>query len=461
MNAPHKAMDFYPDNLPLLGPEDLQHIPGENPGGSRILRTIRFVRDARGIIERLAAKHGLIFRRPDFLGWGVTMLGPDANELVMFNRDRIFSSKLGWDPPLEQLFPEGLMLMDFDHHRMDRRTLSIAFKPEPMKSYLGGLNEGIARVIARWPADREFKFYPEIKKLTLDLAAGSFLGIPWGPEAQAINRAFTDMVQAAVAPIRRPLPFTAMRRGVKGREYMSSFFLGEIPKRRGSTAPDIFTRIVNAEDEQGNHLSDQQIVDHMNFLMMAAHDTLTSSISSLVYYLGKNPEWQEKLREEVDGVAARHNGDLPFEALSELDLVEMAFKEALRLMPPVPVIPRRALREFEFMGYRVPAGAMVGLNTLFTHHMPEHWPEPERFDPLRFTTQMSAGRHKYAWVPYGGGAHMCLGLHFAYMQAKAFFYRLLLERRIVIPADYECNFQIVPIPRPRDGLPVSMPRRQA
>lgn len=460
MNAPVSHQNLYPADLPLLGFQDFAHIPGEEPGGSQILRTIRFVRNMRSISERQAAEYGHVFRRPDFTGgWGVNLLGPEANELVMFNRDRIFSSKLGWDPALELLFPEGLMLMDFDHHRMDRKTLSIAFKPEPMRAYLAGLNEGIERAIGRWPKDRSFKFYPAIKELTLDLAAGSFLGIPWGPEAQAINRAFTDMVQAAVAPIRRPLPFTAMRRGVKGRAYMCAFFLREIPKRRGSVAPDIFTRIVNAEDENGAHLSDQQIVDHMNFLMMAAHDTLTSSITALVYQLGTNPEWQEKLREEVDGVAGRHNGSLPHEALSELDLVEMAFKEALRLIPPVPLIPRRALKSFEFKGFHIPAGASIGLNTLYTHHMAEHWPDPERFDPLRFTTQMSAGRHKYAWVPFGGGAHMCLGLHFAYMQAKAFFFRLLLERRIEFPAGYTSEFQMIPIPRPRDGLPVRLSAR--
>ncbi len=459
MNAPVTAKDLYPADLKPRGLEDLAHVPGPPPARSKTLRTIKFLNNPRKAITALADNYGPIFRRQDYMGWGVTLLGPEANELVLFNKDKIFSSKLGWDPVLELVFPNGLMMMDFDHHRLHRKTLSVAFKPAPMQSYHDGLNEGIARTIARWPSDAPMKFYPAIKDLTLDLAAGSFLGLPWGPEAQRINQAFTDMVQASVAIVRKPLPFTQMRRGVNGRQYLCDYFGREIPKRRGSDAPDIFTRICNAEDENGQKLEAQEIIDHMNFLMMAAHDTLTSSLTSMVYFLGKHPEWQEKLREEVDGVHARHNGALPYEALSELELTEMAFKESLRLLPPVPMIPRRAIRDFEFMGYRIPAGSGVGVNPLYTHHMPEHWPDPDRFDPLRFTTQISANRHKYAWVPFGGGGHMCLGLHFAYMQAKAFMFHLLSSRRIELPAGYTCDFRMVPIPRPKDGLPVTLALR--
>jgi cytochrome P450 len=457
MNAPVTARELYGELKPLRF-EDFAHVPGPQPARSRTLRTIKFLADPRKAITTLAQTYGPVFRRQDTFGWGVTLLGPEANEFVLFNKDRIFSSKLGWDPVLELVFPNGLMLMDFEHHRMHRKTLSVAFKPAPMKAYLAGLSEGIARNIATWPTSG-MKFYPAIKALTLDLAAGSFLGLPWGPEAQRINQAFTDMVLASVSIVRKPLPFTQMRRGVRGRAFLCRYFGAEIPNRRGRDGDDFFTQFCNATDENGDLLTDQEIIDHMNFLMMAAHDTLTSSITSLVYLLGRHPEWQEKLREEVDGVRSRHGAVLPYEALGELELVEMAFKEALRMVPPVPMIPRRAVQAFEWQGYRIPAGSGVGVNPLYTHHMPEHWPEPDRFDPLRFTTQLSANRHKYAWVPFGGGAHMCIGLHFAYMQAKAFFFHLLSERRIELPAGYACEFRMVPIPRPKDGLPVTLAAR--
>ena len=109
-----------------------------------------------------------------------------------------------------------------------------------------------------------------------------------------------------------------------------------------------------------------------------------------------------------------------FDNLEAMPLSEMAFKEAMRLKPPVPSMPRRAIRDFTFKGYAIPAGTMVGVNPLFTHHMPEIWPDPDNFDPMRFTEEAQRARHRFAWVPFGGGAHMCLGLHFAYMQAKCF-----------------------------------------
>jgi len=462
MNAPINPKDLYPADLKARGFADLAHVPGQMPAKGwfgRTSRTLKFLADPLKAVTALHGLYGPVFRRQDYMGWGVTILGPEANELVLFNKDKIFSSKLGWDPVLELVFPNGLMMMDFEHHRSQRKTLSVAFKPAPMKAYLDGLNEGIARSLGRWPTGSAFKFYPAIKDLTLDLAAGSFLGLPWGPEAQKINQAFTDMVRASVSIVRRPLPFTQMKRGVEGRKFLCEFFGAEIPKRRGVEADDFFSQFCNARDEDGKLLGDQEIVDHMNFLMMAAHDTLTSSFTSMVYYLGMNPEWQEKLREEVDQVRARHGDMIPYEALGELELVDMAFKESLRLIPPVPMIPRRAVKDFEYGGFKIPAGAGVGINPLFTHHMAEHWPEPERFDPLRFTTQMSANRHKYAWVPFGGGAHMCLGLHFATMQSKAFFYQLLATRRITLPQGYAGDFHMVPIPRPKDGLPVTLTAR--
>ncbi len=456
MNAP--AVNLIPADLPEPHFEDLAHLPGMQPARVKTWRTIDFMKDPLGRSQQMVERYGRVFRRQDFGGWGVSLIGPEANELVMFNKDRIFSSSLGWNPVLENLFPNGLMLMDFDHHRIHRKTLSVAFKTEPMRHYLGQLNDGIARGIAGWPGTG-FKFYPAIKALTLDLAAASFLGVPWGPEAGKINKAFADMVAASVSIIRKPLPFTQMKRGVDGRAYMSSFFGREIPGRRGRQGDDIFTQVCNAENEDGKRLSDQEIIDHMNFLMMAAHDTTTSSITSVVHFLGQYPEWQDKVRAEILAVKAKlGGGPLSYEALGEFETLEMVLKETLRLIPPVPSMPRRALRDFVFMNHHIPAGSHVGINPMMTHRLPDVWPEPEKFDPLRFTPENSKGRHKYAWVPFGGGPHMCLGLHFAYMQIKAFFYALLAEHRIVPAPEYKGAFIMFPIPKPKDGLPVRIER---
>jgi cytochrome P450 len=433
----------------------LTHIPGDE-GWPLIGKTLDVLADPKGQVERSSAKYGLCYRSHLFGETSLVMLGPEANELVLFDQAKQFSSTLGWGRILGLLFPRGLMLLDFEEHRLHRRALSVAFKSGPMKSYLAELDTGIAARVAQWKAQPgPMLFYPAMKQLTLDLAATSFLGAGIGPEVDEITRAFVDMVAASVAVIRKPLPGTPMARGVKGRKRIVAYFSEQIPLRRAKGGgDDLFSQLCQATHEDGALLSTQDIVDHMSFLMMAAHDTLTSSLTSFVGELAAHPEWQQKLRDEVKGLGLAADAPTTFDNLEAMHLTEMAFKEALRLKPPVPSMPRRAIRDFTFKGYAIPAGAMVGINPLFTHHMPDIWSEPEKFDPMRFTDEAQRNRHRFAWVPYGGGAHMCLGLHFAYMQAKCFARHFLQNLEVSLEPGYKPDWQMWPIPKPRDGLRV-------
>ncbi|MCK8457100.1 cytochrome P450 [Sphingomonas faeni] len=439
-----------PHWLPRQPKGALDHIPGDD-GLPLFGNTFKMLADPIGFSRGMVARFGPVYRNTALGGTGLMLLGPDANELILFDRDKIFSSEQGWGPILNLLFPRGLMLMDFDKHRADRKALSVAFKPEPMRHYAAELDAGIVAAVGAW-GSQTLRFYDAVKKLTLDLAATSFLGVPLGAEADRINQAFVDEVQASVAPIRRPLPGTQMRKGVKARAYLIDFFEREIPARRTGNGQDFFSQFCRATDDDGAPLTALAIADHMNFLMMAAHDTITSSATSLVMLLARNPDWQERLREEV----AALDPAVPLtEQLDRLILTEYAFKESLRMMPPVPSIPRRALKAFSFGGYDIPAGTSVGVGITFTHHMAEYWPDPERFDPLRFTPEASKGRHRFAWVPFGGGAHMCIGLHFATMQMRLLIAHLLTRYRIEAAAGSGDAWQVFPIPRPKDGLPVT------
>ena len=437
-----------------LAPDSLDHIPGDD-GWPILGTTLKVLADPTGYGQRMREQYGNVWRSRSFGSRQVSLVGADANELVLFDRDKIFSSEQGWGPVLDLLFPRGLMLMDFDHHRIDRRALSIAFKPGPMRHYADALNRGISAEVATW-SGRTMPFYPAIKKLTLDLAADSFLGVPLGPEADAINKAFVDMVQAAVGVVRKPLPCTAMGRGAAGRKFLVEWFTAETIKRREvGGGQDMFSQFATATREDGTMLPVDEVVDHMIFLMMAAHDTITSSATSLVWLLAKNPEWQDKVRAEALAVTGGQCRPVAYDDLGKLELTEMAFKEALRLIPPVPSTPRRAMKDFTFGGYRIPAGTPVGISAAMVHKMEEYWPDPERFDPLRFTSEEVAKRHKYAWIPFGGGAHMCLGLHFAYMQVKILMAQVLTRYRIEVEPGYDPKWQAWPIPKPSDGLIVS------
>ena len=434
----------------------LSHIPGDE-GWPLIGRTLAVLADPKGEVERMAAKYGFVYRSRVLGETSVNVLGPEANELMLFDQNRLFSSTHGWGTILGRLFPRGLMLLDFDEHRLHRRALSVAFKSGPMKSYLAALDAGISERVGEWrQRPGGMLFYPAMKQLTLDLAATSFLGTSIGPDVADITRAFVDMVAASIAPIRKPWPGTQMARGVKGRERIVAYFSGQIPLRRADRGDDLFSQLCRATHEDGALLSDQDIIDHMSFLMMAAHDTLTSSLTSFVAALAASPEWQQKLREEVRALGVAPGAPTSFDHLEAMPLTEMAFKEAMRLRPPVPSIPRRATRDFTFGGYEIPAGTLVGANPLFTHHMPEIWPDPDRFDPTRFSDEAQRNRHRFAFVPFGGGAHMCLGLHFAYMQAKCFARHFLQNLSVSLPQGAAPDWQMWPIPKPRDGLRVML-----
>src|SRR5438105_13647030 len=371
----------------------LTHIPGDE-GWPLIGKTLEVLADPKGQVERQSKKYGLVYRSHLFGETSIVLLGPEANELVLFDQAKLFSSALGWGRILGLLFPRGLMLLDFDEHRLHRRALSVAFKSGPMKSYLAELDTGIAGRIRQWKAQPgPTLFYAAMKQLTLDLAATSFLGADIGPEVDEITRAFIDMIAAAVAPIRKPLPGTQMTRGVKGRKRIVAYFSEQIPIRREKGGQDLFSQLCRATHKDGALLSTQDIVDHMSFLMMAAHDTLTSSLTSFVAALAAHPQWQDRLRDEVTSLRLAPGEPTTLDKLEAMPMCEMAFKEAMRMKPPVPSIPRRAVADFTFMDYAIPAGTLGGTNPLFTHHMPEIWPAPDAFDPMRFTDERHRGRH--------------------------------------------------------------------
>ena len=181
---------------------------------------------------------------------------------------------------------------------------------------------------------------------------------------------------------------------------------------------ELFPQLCQACDEHGQQYSDEEIVDHLIFLMMAAHDTTTSAITTMVYAMARHPQWQERLRVEartaVDRLRVAGRSAATLDDLATMTQTEWVFKEALRLYQPLPTIARRALADVEIHGMRIPAGTPVAVFPIQVHRSPRWWSEPDHFDPERFSpARAEHRRHPFAWVPFGGGAHMCLGLHFA------------------------------------------------
>jgi cytochrome P450 len=264
------------------------------------------------------------------------------------------------------------------------------------------------------------------------------------------------MVAASMSLVRLPIQGLEFKRGLDGRAFLARYFGELLPKKRADAGADMLSRLARAQNESGERLADQDVIDHMIFLMMAAHDTTTSTLTSMTYELARHPAWQERVREEAFAVGKPW---LDFEDVDGQAALTLVMKETLRRYPPLPVIPRIAERAFEFEGRRVPAGAMVVVAPIHTHHMPEWFPAPELFDPERFGPERAEHeRHTHAWIPFGGGPHHCLGLRFAETQVKSVMHQLVRRYRFRVEPGYRMPVQQAPISKPRDGLPVTFER---
>ena len=449
----HDAVTAYPE-LAVRATRDLDHLPGDY-GLPIIGRTFESVTDPYRFVRGMYERFGPVCRTYNFSERRVLLLHPDAAEIVLMDRERNFSSLLGWERFLGRFFPRGLMLRDFDDHRAHRLIMQEAFKKPAMEGYLERMNPHIARAIEAWPTGRAFHFYDAVKRLTLDIASRVFLGLELGPEAERIHRALMHAVGGAVAVVPAAVPGLAVWRGLRGREVMFRYLSTLVAAKRRGDDSDMFSRLCHARaEDDGSALSDDDVVNHMIFMLLAAHDTTTSALATMAYALAGHPAWQDRLRDECSrlGTDRLSHADLP-----KLQALEQVFKEALRLYPPVVSIPRRTLRETEILGHRIPANAAVAVDVPFIQRMSEFWDDPDTFDPERFSeARAEHQRHRFIWIPFGGGAHMCLGMHFAYLSVKAILHQVLLKHRLTVPDGYEMKYRLLPIPRPADRLPLTL-----
>ncbi len=439
-------------DYPRRATRNIKHIPGSS-GLPLFGQTFSFLRNYKALTAERYKKHGQISRGNTLFQHSLTLLGPEANEIVLKNSEGQFSSRLAWNPLLDRLFPNGLMLKDADAHRYDRKILQGAFKKSAIEGYLDTMNPHLESGLKAWPQGKEFHFQHAVKQLLLEVAAEVFLGVEMGDEAAEVNQAFVDAMQASMAVVKLDIPGTLWHRGLRGRQKLEDFVMAHIDAKRSGQGRDIFSQICHATDEDGNQFSDEAVRDHIIFLLFAAHDTTTSTLCSIVYALAKNPEWQQRLREEFKDVG---KAQLEYDDLGQLDDTKLVFKEALRMYPPVPGIPRRTVKDMELFGYQIPKNTAVAISPLFTHYMEEYWTEPNRFDPERFSKARAEDKkHFFQWVPFGGGAHKCLGLNFAEVQTKLFLFHLLTRYQIKVKDGYEMPRTWVPLIFPADGLPVS------
>jgi cytochrome P450 len=299
-----------------------------------------------------------------------------------------------------------------------------------------------------------------MKELTLDIASVVFLGHQPGTDhdlVTKVNQAFTTTTRAGGAIIRTSVPPFKWWRGLQARKLLEDYFTERVKERRKAQGTDMLTVLCHTEDDDGNSFSDEDIVNHMIFLMMAAHDTSTSTTTTMAYNLAANPEWQERCRDESDRLG---DGPLDIEALEKLESLDLVMDESLRLVTPLPFNMRQTVRDTDLLGYYVPAGTNVVTWPGTNHWLPELWTDPLKFDPERFTEPRSEHKqHRYAFAPFGGGAHKCIGMVFGRLEVKTIIHRLLRRYRLELARPgYQPKWDHGGMPIPMDGMPIVLRR---
>ena len=328
--------------------------------------------------EFLREAYGEVYRLYVF---GVRMhvtAGADAAEQVLVNRDRSFANGPAWSHFIGPFFHRGI-----DAARLRRAPAPPADPPARLHQRRTAplpRRDGAPRARGTGAVGRRRE--PSGCTTCSRRSPSTWR---WRPssgststpaEQDAVNRAFIAAVRAGTSLLRKPVPGTPWAKGLKARTFLEGFFRSHIPAKRRDGGDDLFAQLCRAQGEDGAEFSDDDIVNHMIFLLMAAHDTTTITMSSMAYHLAKHPEWQERAREE--SLAA---GDLDYDGALGLDVLDRVMKESLRLCAPVPSLPRVAVRDTSIQGYFIPAGSFVTVSPYMNHYLPELWPDPSVSTP--------------------------------------------------------------------------------
>ena len=221
---------------------------------------------------------------------------------------------------------------------------------------------------------------------------------------------------------------------------------------------DLLNLLLNAEDEHGK-LPLRRVRDEATTFMLAGHETTANAMTWMWYLLAEHPEARERMLEEVDRVVGDRRPTV--EDLPSLPWTTACVQEAMRVYPPAWSIPRTAVRDDVIDGHRIPRGATAIIPVYSIHHDPRWWPDPEAFDPSRFLPENARGRHRSAYLPFGGGRRICIGTSFALMETTLI--TALLSRRFVFdvkpghPVEPEATLTL----RPRYGMKMIARRREA
>lgn len=444
-------------DFPDASMKQLAHIPGRR-GAPVLGMTPWLFRDFYGTLQKHYARYGLISRIGIGFQKGLLVLGPDNCQQLLLDTERNFSSQMGYGASVSDWFGNAILSRDFDEHRLHRRVFQSAFKFDAMQGYSEGINRIICDSLRSWEGRDDIVFMPFIKELLMNVGAKIFYGISdLGEDAARFSQAFSLILdKGMLSLVKKEIPPLNYYYGKQGRRFVYQYLDNLIEDRRQNEGRDFMSYLVKSTRDDGSYFDNEELIDHLSFLFFAAYDTTSAGLCHVLMHLAANPPLQESLREQS---LQLNREEVTFADVDQLDRIERTFNEALRLYPSASIILRRSIRSCQIGGVDIPPHTMLFMVPGFNHRMPEYWSDPEAFDPDRFSEERQEHRrHKFQFMPFGGGAHKCIGMNFAQMNAKLFMHQLLRQYRVSLKPCYQPGSQILPTPCPPQGLPLRIER---
>ena len=366
--------------------------------------------DLGPFLARTYGRYGPVFRTT-YLGRSlVYLVGPEANRFVLSSNRSKFSHYEGWGKlfGVADVYGNGLLTMDGPEHDRHRRMMNPAFAMSSIDRYLVLMNRIIRERTAGWGTVGEVDVYQEARKITFDVAAEALLGLKPGVAVDRFRDLFVRLLtQGLGARISRE------------RHELRRFLQSTIQERRERPTDDVLGMLIQARDDEGNALNDEQLIAHINILLVAGHETSTSLCAWLLYVLGKHPGVMQRVLSEQDEVLGIDE-DPTLDHIKSMRVLDNALSEAERLYPPVANGPRGVLEDIVFNGYHIAAGSHICYAIAATHLLPSVFADPDRFDPDRFGRPREEHKEtSYALVGFGGGPRICIGINFAKVEIKA------------------------------------------
>ncbi len=325
----------------------------------------------------------------------------------------------------------SVLLLDGARHKRERKLLMPSFHGERMRLYGDIMREIADRSIDTWPIEQPFPIHERMQAITLDIILRTVFGVDEGSLLQKLRSLlieFLRLVGSSPLLLIRWLqinlgPLTSWQRMGKLSREIDTVLYEQIAQRKAATQngrTDIMAMLVEARDEDGRPMSDQELRDEMITMLLAGHETTATSLSWVVHRLLQNPAVLEKVRAERQRVIG--DGPIQAEHIPELEYLDATIKETARLNPIVPAVVRYLEQPTQIGAYEIPTDCVAAPCIYLTHRRPELWPEPETFNPDRFVGKRV---DPYTFFPFGGGVRHCLGAAFATYEMKIVLAQIL------------------------------------